>query len=433
MKAAVLGSPIAHSLSPLLHRTGYASLGLDEWSYQRFELTADALPGFLAGLDDDWRGFSLTMPLKQACLEVADEVSPLAARAGAGNTLVRTESGWRADNTDIPGLVAALRPAWQGWTSAAILGAGATARSSVLALEELGVTTVTVYARRPEQADDLICWAASAAPGVRLTAADLGAWASGGEPAVLSTLPAGAIDGTGIVPGDGLLFDAVYAGWPTPLARSAEAAGRTVVGGAELLLAQALLQFEQFTGRRPDAGLLRAALAAAIEPKIVLVGFMGAGKTTVGRAVAARLGRPFVDTDELIAAVAGRSIATIFAEDGEPFFRRLEAEAIIEVLTGAPAVVSLGGGAVGSPAVREALAGHRVVFLDVSYDEALARVGADSGRPVLARPDLPQLYAARQELYREVATVTVSSEGEPDQTRAELSDQITARVLAALG
>jgi len=433
VKAAVLGSPIAHSLSPLLHRSGYASRGLDEWSYQRFELTAAQLPGFLAGLDDDWRGFSLTMPLKQACLEVADEVTPLAARAGAGNTLIRTETGWRADNTDIPGLVAALRPVWQGWTSAAILGAGATARSAILALEELGVTSVTVYARRPEQADDLICWAAAVAPELRLTSADLGSWATGGEQAVLSTLPAGAIDGVGVVPGPGLVFDAVYAGWPTPLARAAEAAGRTVVGGAELLLAQALLQFEQFTGVQPDADLLRADLAAAIEPKIVLVGFMGAGKTTVGRALATWLGRPFVDTDELIAAVAGRTIASIFAEDGEPFFRRLEAEAIIEVLTGAPAVVSLGGGAVGTRAVREALAGHRVVYLEVSYAEALARVGGDSGRPVLARPDLPELYAARQELYREVATVTVSSVGEPGQTRQELSDQITARVLSALG
>lgn len=432
MKAAVLGSPIAHSLSPLLHRTGYVSLGLDEWSYQRFELTADALPRFVAGLGDDWRGLSLTMPLKQACLEVADEVSPLAARAGAGNTLVRSANGWRADNTDIPGLVAALRPSWQGWTSAAVLGAGATARSAILALEELGVATVTVYARRPEQVDDLICWAASAAPGLRLTAADLGAWTGGGEPAVLSTLPAGAIDGAGIAPGEGLLFDAVYAGWPTPLARAAEAAGRVVLGGAELLLAQALLQFEQFTGVQPDPAVLRSALLAAIEPKIVLVGFMGAGKTTVGRALASWLGRAFVDSDELIAAAAGRSIADIFAEDGEPFFRRLEAEAIIEVLTGAPAVVSLGGGAVGTRAVREALAGHRVVFLDVSYEEALARVGADSGRPVLARPDLPELYAARQQLYREVATVIVSSAAEPGQTPQQLVDQLTARVLAAL-
>lgn len=432
MKAAVLGSPIAHSLSPLLHRTGYASLGLDEWNYQRFELTAADLPGFLAGLDDEWRGFSLTMPLKQACLEVADEVTPLAARAGAGNTLVRTATGWRADNTDIPGLVAALRPGWQGWTRAAVLGAGATARSAILALEELGVTTVTVYARRPEQVDDLICWAASAAPELRLTAADLGGWTSGGEAAVISTLPAGAIDGAGITPGEGLVFDAVYAGWPTPLARAAEAAGRTVVGGAELLLAQALLQFEQFTGVRPDPQVLRSALTAAIQPKIVLVGFMGAGKTTVGRALAAWLGRTFVDTDELIAAAAGRSIADIFAEDGEPFFRRLEAEAIIEVLTGAPAVVSLGGGAVGTRAVREALAGHRVVFLDVGYDEALARVGADSGRPVLARPDLPELYAARQQLYREVASVTVSSAAESGQSAEQIVDQLTARVLAAL-
>ncbi len=138
MKAAVLGSPIAHSLSPALHRAGYAALGLD-WTYDRFELTADQLPAFVAGLDDDWRGLSLTMPLKVACLEVADQVTPLAQRAGAGNTLVRTAEGWLADNTDIPGLVAALLPSWHGWTRAAILGAGATARSAVLALERLGV------------------------------------------------------------------------------------------------------------------------------------------------------------------------------------------------------------------------------------------------------------------------------------------------------
>ncbi len=149
MKAAVLGSPVAHSLSPVLHAAGYAELGLTGWSYGRFELQADELAGFVAGLDGDWRGLSLTMPLKEACLAVAAEVTPLARRAGAGNTLVRLDSGdWRADNTDVPGLVDALRPAWEAdWTRAAILGAGATARSALLALAELEVTRVHVYAR----------------------------------------------------------------------------------------------------------------------------------------------------------------------------------------------------------------------------------------------------------------------------------------------
>jgi shikimate dehydrogenase len=399
-------------LSPALHRAGYAALGLD-WTYDRFELTADQLAGFVAGLDDQWRGLSLTMPLKVACLEVADEVTPLAQRAGAGNTLVRTRDGWLADNTDIPGLVTALLPSWQGWTRAAILGAGATARSSVLALELLKVTDVTVYARRPEQADDLICWAATAAPGLRLTAADLDSWTAGADPVVISTLPAGAVDGDGLPPRGGLLFDAVYAGWPTPLARAAVASGMAVVGGIELLLAQAALQFELFTGQRPPELAMRGAAAAALSSKIVLLGFMGAGKTTVGELLAQRLGMSFIDADQAIVARDGRDIPAIFAAEGEPGFRAIEAATIADLLTGFPAVIALGGGAVTTPSVAEALRGHLVLLLDVPLETALERVGGDQGRPMLARDDLPQLFAERQDAYRHAATAVISATGDP--------------------
>jgi shikimate dehydrogenase len=267
VKAAVLGSPVAHSLSPVLHAAGYAELGLTGWSYDRFELQADELAGFVAGLDSDWRGLSLTMPLKEACLAVAAEVTPLARRAGAGNTLVRLDSGeWRADNTDVPGLVDALRPAWgDGWTRAAILGAGATARSALLALAELGVTRVHVYARNPAKGEQLRSWAATAAPGLDVSAAPLDQWLEGVEPAVLSTLPGGAADGFAL-PGrrEGVLFDAVYAGWPTPLARAAAVAGMTVVGGLDLLVYQAARQFALFTGRAAPLEAMFAAGRAAL-------------------------------------------------------------------------------------------------------------------------------------------------------------------------
>lgn len=417
MKAAVLGSPIAHSLSPALHRAGYAALGLD-WTYDRFELTADQLPAFMAGLDDQWRGLSLTMPLKVACLEVADQVTPLAQRAGAGNTLVRTPEGWLADNTDIPGLVAALLPSWYGWTRAAILGAGATARSAVLALERLGVTQVSIYARRPEQADDLICWAVTAAPGLKLTASDLGAWTAGDEPVIISTLPAGAIDGDGLVPRQGLLFDAVYAGWPTPLARAASASGLEVVGGIELLLAQAALQFELFTGQTPHELAMRAAAAAALSPKIVLVGFMGAGKTTVGQLLAERLGMAFIDADEAVVDREGRDIPAIFAADGEAGFRAAEAATIADLLTGFPAVIALGGGALTTRSVVEGLRGHLVLLLDVPLETALARVGDDAGRPMLARADLAELFAERQRAYRAAATAVIAADQTPEEVVA---------------
>lgn len=267
MRAAVLGSPVAHSLSPVLHAAGYAELGLTDWSYDRFELVAADLPGFVASLGADWRGLSLTMPLKAACLQVASDVTPLAGLAGAGNTLVRLPGGgWRADNTDVGGLVDALTPAWlPGWTSVAILGAGATARSAVLALAELGVTEVRVYARNEARAGDLLAWAGKAAPGLGLSAAPIEQWPVGAEPAVVSTLPGGAADGFALPgPRGGLLFDAVYAGWPTPLARTAAAAGMTVVGGLDLLVHQAARQFTLFTGLPAPVAAMFAAGRAAL-------------------------------------------------------------------------------------------------------------------------------------------------------------------------
>lgn len=248
MKAAVLGSPIEHSLSPLLHAAGYDALGLADWSYQRFEVRADELAGFVAALDASWRGLSLTMPLKRACLEVATTVSPEAALAGVGNTLVRIADGWLADNTDIAGVVDALRPHWQpGWTEAAVLGSGATARSAVLALSRLGARTIRVHARDLGRAAALADWAQLNVT-VKVEAAPLLGWNRDPAPVVASTLPAGVADQLLPISGAELIFDVVYADWPTPLAQAGYAAGRTVVSGLDLLVAQAARQFELFTG-----------------------------------------------------------------------------------------------------------------------------------------------------------------------------------------
>nr|WP_300148784.1 shikimate kinase [Propionicimonas sp.] len=158
---------------------------------------------------------------------------------------------------------------------------------------------------------------------------------------------------------------------------------------------------------------------------IVLVGFMGAGKTTVGRLLAQRLGRPFVDVDEAIEVATRRRVRDIFAADGEPGFRQIEADTIARLLAGDEVVLALGGGALGTPSVREALAGHRVVLLDIPLDEALARVGDDPSRPMLARPDLAEVYAGRQQAYRDTASVVVPVAG-----RAPA--EVAAAVLAAL-
>lgn len=146
---------------------------------------------------------------------------------------------------------------------------------------------------------------------------------------------------------------------------------------------------------------------------IVLVGFMGAGKSTVGPLLAAGLGLPFADLDQVIEQQQGRPVRDIFAAGGEAAFRALEHEALASFLAGPDAVLALGGGAVESPASRRLLRPVSVVYLEVGYDEALRRVGGDAGRPMLARPDLAGIYRRRLAGYEAVATLTVATGGRP--------------------
>ncbi|WP_367180053.1 shikimate dehydrogenase [uncultured Phycicoccus sp.] len=270
LRAAVLGSPVEHSLSPALHRAGYAALGLQGWEYDRHEVGVAHLPAFVGALDETWRGLSLTMPLKEAALALATDTSDVARLAAAANTLVRRDDGgWDATNTDVAGAVAALRPHLSGPVQRAlVIGAGATARSCVLALAELGVTTLTVRARDTAKAADLLAWALDAGVGVRNgSVAAIDPWVTTRDDVVVSTVPPAAGDDVAAtVPAAhaGVLLDVVYAGWPTPLARAAAAAGMTVVSGLELLVHQAAEQFRLFTGRPAPVEAMREAGLAAL-------------------------------------------------------------------------------------------------------------------------------------------------------------------------
>jgi shikimate kinase len=152
---------------------------------------------------------------------------------------------------------------------------------------------------------------------------------------------------------------------------------------------------------------------------------MGAGKTSVGRLLASKLGLPFTDSDQVIEQQAGRPIPRIFAEDGEPAFRDLEHAVIAGLLAGPATVLAIGGGAASHPVTRSLLAAMPVVYLRVGFAEAMSRVGGDKGRPMLARPDIEALYTQRQALYESVATFTVN-------TNARHLDEIVLDVLAGL-
>jgi shikimate kinase len=158
---------------------------------------------------------------------------------------------------------------------------------------------------------------------------------------------------------------------------------------------------------------------------IVLVGFMGAGKTTVGQLLADRLGVPFLDTDQVIEQRAGCAVPEIFRTQGEPAFREMERSVIADLLAGPDAVLSVGGGAAEHPATREVLRTAPVAYLRVGYDEALARVGGDEGRPMLARPGLPDLYARRLAVYESVASLTIDTDGRtPSEVAAEIAQKV---------
>jgi shikimate dehydrogenase len=255
----VLGRPIGHSLSPVLHSAAYAALGLTGWRYQAVDCGEDELAGAVGRLGPEWVGLSLTMPLKRVALAVADEVTPLAAAVGAANTLLLGDRRL-ADNTDVAGIVAALREAGvEQVEHALVLGAGGTAQAALAALRELGATTPTVLVRDVARTGDLLAAAdrLRVTPDVRAGLADL-------PPAdvVISTLPAGAADGLRIARPAAVL-DVVYAPWPTPFAATAAAGGARVVSGLAMLLHQAAAQVELMTGRPAPLDAMRTALATA--------------------------------------------------------------------------------------------------------------------------------------------------------------------------
>lgn len=255
-RAAVLGSPIAHSRSPQLHLAAYRALGLTDWSYERIECGAEQLPTLVSGLGPEWVGLSVTMPGKFAALRFAAARTSRAELVGSANTLVRTAAGWRADNTDIDGVTGALDRQVSG--PAAILGSGGTAPAALAGLAELGVQDISIVARSREKAAALL--ELGSRLGVQTRWIELGAPLAD-VAVVVNTIPADVAaryaDTVTMTP---VLLDAIYDPWPTPLARAVAAAGGRAISGLQMLLHQAFAQVEQFTGRPAPKEAMIAAL-----------------------------------------------------------------------------------------------------------------------------------------------------------------------------
>ncbi len=269
-RAAVLGSPITHSLSPVLHAAAYEAAGLAGWSYEAIECDEAGLPTLLGSCGPDWAGLSLTMPLKRAVLPLLDHAEPLVAEVGGANTVVFADGARHGYNTDVPGMIAALAEAGAAVTGPAlILGGGATACAALAALRGLGADGATVAVRNPATAGGLLAAASRLGMRVRLTA--FGQEQQGRDAQlVVSTVPALAADiyakrihPAALAPS--AVLDVVYHPWPTALAGAARQAGAIVVGGFDLLLHQAARQVELMTGQDAPLQAMRRAGLAELE------------------------------------------------------------------------------------------------------------------------------------------------------------------------
>lgn len=461
--AAVCGSPIDHSASPVTHGAALRAMGADAMlvpiDVERLE---DAMA--FAAADPRWVGLSVTAPHKAVAARAEDRDGPTAA-IGAANTLLPSEGGWRARNTDAPAVGAALREAGVSLEGAhgVVVGAGGAAAAAAYALAE-GGARVTIAARRGAAADALARTIGGGAEGVELGTP--GAEALRPD-VVVHTTPVGT-GGRGDAPvpdawlaPDGAVLDAVYRPARTPMLVRAEALGARPVEGTRWFLHQALLQhvaiFRDVYGTE-DAAKVDAGLRERVErvmagasarwgatdgggaPRVVcLVGLRGSGKTSVGRALAERLGAPWIDLDERIAADRGaRDAAAVIESEGLEGFREAEELALAAVLEesaqraeGPPLVVSAGGGIVERAANVEALAdGALCAWLRAPLDRLRERVARDGAnrRPALVsegEDEFTVLDRRRAPRFDRVADVVLDA---GERSVEELAQELARRL-----
>lgn len=266
--AAVLGHPVDHSLSPVLHGAAYRALGLEDWTYERIDCDADRLPSLVDSSPAHRIGYSVTMPGKFAALAHASEVSDRARIVGSANTLVRRSGGWYADCTDVDGVTGALAEFGDlpAAPTAVVLGVGGTARPVLAGLAAAGATRVVLASRRDNAGPAAECGRALGLDisTVLLTDASLPGEIEAADVLVNTVPEPGIRELTALVSRARRLFDVLYDPWPTVAGAAASAAGVPVVGGDVMLLNQAFGQVELFTGRPAPQPEMAAALARAL-------------------------------------------------------------------------------------------------------------------------------------------------------------------------
>lgn len=407
MRTGLLGEKLSHSFSPQIHR----DLVGNRYTYELFERAPADVEAFIKG--DEWDALNVTIPYKKVVMPYLDEISPEALRIGAVNTVTRLPDGrLRGDNTDYFGFDRTLKACGvdAGGKKALILGNGGAAATAVNVLRDSGAQVVVlsiddipVGGIAPEGYETVYDRHADAELVVNCTPIGMYPRFVGQKLVELSRLP-----------NVKAVFDMVYNPARTALLQEAMGVGIPAYNGLLMLVAQAKRASELFLGESLANGRIDEIVESISREtgNIVLVGMPGCGKSTLGKALAERLGRPFVDTDTLIVEAAGRSIPDIFATDGEEAFRALETEAVKRAGMMSGAVIATGGGVVTRERNYAPLSQNgKIVFITRDPDKL-----PTAGRPLSQANPMEELYAKRLPLYKSFADLEIDNNGSLDRT-----------------
>ncbi|MCC8028131.1 MAG: shikimate dehydrogenase [Clostridium sp.] len=440
----LIANPVEHSMSPLMHNFYAGRTGVN-LAYVPFKVREDQVEAAVKGAFAlNIQGLNVSVPHKQHVMEFLEEMDEDAEAIGAVNTLVRTERGYKGYNTDGAGFERALREAGIGISgrTCILLGAGGAAKAAAYVLAREGAEHVYILNRKEERAAELAAYMNGLFNRSVMWPMALEAYSSipyikGGYLAVQSTSVGMEPHRDRAIIEDERFYemihtgvDVVYTPARTRFMKMVEAAGGRAVNGLDMLLYQGIIAYELWNPQvKVDGKTIREARALIQEQlserapggrkqNLIFIGFMGAGKTSVGEAYARACNMPLIDTDQRIEEAAGMAISRIFAEQGEEAFRKLETGVLEELLANTEgAVISVGGGLPLREENRILLKKlGTVVYLDVSPDTVMARIGSDvSDRPMLQGRDVREritgLLAYRRPVYLEASHVIVDVNG----------------------
>ena len=407
MEYGLLGEALGHSFSPWIHQA------LADYDYRLYPTPRTDVEELFRRRE--FKGLNVTIPYKQTVIPLCDEVDPQAAAIGAVNTVVNRDGRLTGYNTDIDGLICLARRAGVNMAGkkVAVLGSGGTSRTAQAAARKLGAAQVVVISRNGED-----------------NYGNLSRHAD--TQVVVNTTPVGMYPRCGVAPVsleafprlEGLL-DVVYNPLRTALLMEAEARGIPCSCGLPMLVAQARRAAELFTGADiPDDRLEEVVSSLNAQMRnVVLIGMPGCGKSAVGRALARRLGKEFLDLDRLIEAEAGKPIPRIFAEEGEDAFRALESAAVRKAGARTGCILSTGGGVVTRPENYAPLHQNGVI---VHLTRSLEKLPT-AGRPVSQSTDLRELWRRREPLYQSFADLTADNNGSIEDTVHTVLKEVNGR------